>query len=339
MAEGGPRRLPDGRTAHVVELVGDGIAVRLTDLGATMLAIVAPDRVGALANVLVGPEWPEHHPAGGAPGANAYMGATCGRVANRIGGAAYTIDGVRYPLAANEGGNQLHGGLLGFDKRLWTIERADRSTAVMTLVSDDGDQGHPGRLSVRATFAVEGATLSIVYEATTDRPTHVNLVAHPYFNLSGGGSVLDQRLTIAADDYLPIDAAQLPTGAVLPVAGTPFDYREACAIESLIGGDDEQLRIGDGYNHNFALRGQGLRDVAVLVDPGSGRRLTIASDAPGLQFYSGNALGDGYARRSALCLETQGWPDAANRSGFPTTRLDPGETYRAETRFGFDIIG
>nr|WP_281375393.1 aldose epimerase family protein [Sphingomonas jinjuensis] len=321
-------------------MVGDGIAVRLTDLGVTMLAIVAPDRVGALANVLVGPEWPELHPAGGAPGPDARMGATCGRVANRIGGAAYTIDGVHYPLVANEGDNQLHGGPLGFDKRLWTIERADATAAVMTLVGEDGDQGHPGRLSVRATFVVERATLSIRYEATTDRPTHVNLVAHPYFNLSGsGGSALDHRLSIAADDYLPIGAAQLPTGAVVPVAGTPFDYREARAVGSLIGGADEQLRIGDGYNHNFALRGQGLRDVAVLVDPASGRRLTIASDAPGLQFYSGNALGDGYVRRSALCLETQGWPDAANRPGFPSTRLDPGETYRAETRFTLDIVG
>lgn len=334
-----PRRLPDGRTAHVVELASDAIAVRLTDLGATMLAIVAPDRVGGRGNVLVGPHWPEDHAAGGAPAPDARMGATCGRVANRIGGAAYVLDRVRYPLVANEGGNQLHGGPDGFDRRLWTIERADRAQAVMTLVSDDGDQGHPGRLAARATVAVEGATLSIVYQATTDRPTHVNLVAHPYFNLSGStGSVLAHRLSIAADAYLPIDAAQLPTGAVAPVAGTAFDYRQARTIADLIDRDDDQLRTGDGYNHNFALRGTGMRDAAVLVDPTSGRRLTIATDQPGLQFYSGNALGDGYRRRSALCLETQGWPDAANRPDFPSTRLDPGQVYRAETRFTFDTV-
>lgn len=326
------------------DLAGDAIRVRITDLGARVLSIAVPDRAGRMANVLAGPDSPAAHAAGDAPGPDARMGATCGRVANRIGGASYTIDGVRHALLANEGGNQLHGGPLGFDRRRWTTVRAGPRAVELSLTSADGDQGHPGEVEVRAIFSIERSRddadgewsgLRIVYAATTDRATHVNIVSHPYFNLAGdAGPVLAHELWVAADAYLPIDDDGVPTGKVAGVAGTPFDFRRPHPIGERIDADDVQLRRGDGYNHNLALAGAGMRDVATLYDPASGRRLSVATDRAGLQLYTANAL-PGAGRRSAVCLETQDWPDAANRPHFPSTRLDPGGTYRAETLLRF----
>lgn len=344
-----PAPLPDGRTATVYRLHAEGgIAVEVASLGATLLTIAAPDRAGVPAPVLLGSGDPARYPAAGAAGPDAYLGATCGRFANRIAGARFTLDGVEHILAANEAPNQLHGGPTGFHRALWDAEPLPDGVRLRHR-SPHGDQGFPGTLDAVAEFRlIDPHTLAIRYRATTDRPTHVNLVSHGYFNLSGDAAtpILDHRLEIAADAYLPIDAQALPLGGPSPVAGTPFDFRTPRRIGDAIDGEDAQLRVGDGYNHNFVLRRPGLSAPAArLHDPASGRTLTLHTDQPGLQLYSGNALdgsfssapgAPGYGRRSGLCLEAQHWPDSPNRPDFPATRLDPGESYVSETwlRFG-----
>jgi aldose 1-epimerase len=317
-----------------------GVRVVVTDLGATLMRVDAPDRDGRVANVLLGYDAPGDYPAAGAPGDDAYMGATCGRYANRIAGATFSLDGVRYVLAANEGQHQLHGGPRGFHQAIWQVEHADAQRVTMRHHSPDGDQGFPGALDAAAEFSLsDDGELAIVYRATTTRATHVNLVSHGYFNLSGGrdATILDHELRIDAEAFLPIDAAAIPTGERRAVAGTAFDFTAPRRVGEAIDADDAQIVAGDGHNHNYVLRGEGIRPVAVLRDPGSGRTLTVATDQPGLQFYSGNGLGGAFGRRAGLCLEAQAWPDSPNRADFPGTRLDPGATYRAETRLRFGV--
>lgn len=309
-----------------------GIRVTLTNLGATLMAIEALDRTGRRANVLLGHARIADYPAAGAPGLDAYMGATCGRYANRVAGAALPLDGDIVRLVPNEGPNQLHGGIPGFHRAVWRVERVAVTGVVLSHDSPHGDAGWPGNLHVTASFLLPAPdTLRVVYTATTDRPTHVNLVTHPYFNLSGdpATTIDDHRLRIDADLVLPIDGDALPTGERCPVAGTLFDFRTARRI-----GRD----VHPGYNHNFCLTGDGLRDVSWLDHPPSGRRLTIATDRPGLQFYDGYGLSGAFAPHNGLCLEAQGWPDAVNRPDFPTSRLDPGMRWQAitEWRFGID---
>ncbi|MEE2915511.1 MAG: aldose epimerase family protein [Pseudomonadota bacterium] len=331
-----PQQLPDGRVAHVLALSHGALRVRITDLGATILSLSAPDRHGVVANVLVGPDTPAAHPAGGGPGPYAYMNATCGRVANRVAGSTMPLDGATIALAANEGRHQLHGGPHGFDRAIWRIDGADARQATLSHVSPDGDQGYPGALTATATFTLEDArTLSIRYTARTTRATHVNLVSHLYFNLSGmaGATIHDHRLRIAADAVLPIDAAGIPLGTLAPVQGTPFDFRTLRRVGDGLDGDDPAIVAQHGYNHNFCLSPP--RD-ALLVDPYSGRRMWLSTDQPGIQLYTGNALCDGYRPHAALCLETQGWPDALHHAHFPSTRLDPGDLYRSETLLRFD---
>lgn len=333
--------LPDGRTARIFRIAAaNGVTVALTDLGATTIAIEVLDRLGRSANILLGHDDPSGYPAGGADGDDAYMGASVGRYANRIAGARFTIDGTAYDLARNEGANQNHGGPHGFHRAIWTVEHADTGRVTMSHHSPDGDQGFPGALDARADFTLsDDGELAIVYTATTTRPTHVNLAWHGYFNLSGqpGTDILDHRLTIAAGAMLAIDANAIPTGRRIGVAGTPFDFTVPRDIGGRIDADDPQLRAGDGYNHNYILAGDGLRPAARFSHPGSGRTVTLATDQPGLQFYSGNALGGPFARRGGLCLEPQAWPDSPNRPDFPTSRLDPGQTYRSETRLRFGL--
>ncbi|NJC32712.1 aldose 1-epimerase [Sphingomonas jejuensis] len=328
--------LPDGRRAARVELRSPGgVRVSVTNLGATLMGIDAPDRTGRIAPVLLGHRDPADYPTGGGAGANHYYGATCGRVANRIRDAAFDMDGMRYGLDANEGRHHLHGGRHGFSHALWHIESVEDDAVSMQLDSLDGDQGYPGRLVVAARFSLSAeGRLLIGFSARTDRPTHVNIVSHGYFNLSGDimRSIADHELTIFADSYLPIDGDALPTGARVDVSGTPFDFRNGRIVGNVIDTQDDQLRLGDGFNHCFVPDGGGMRPVARLHHPGSGRTLDVATDQPGLQLYTGNALSP---RRSALCLEAQGWPDSANHPGFPSTRLDPGETYRSTTLLTF----
>jgi aldose 1-epimerase len=313
----------------------NGVTVRLTDLGATLMRIDAPDRAGHFGNILLSYDDPADYPAAGAPGGDAYLGATCGRFANRIAGAAFDIDGTHYPLAANEGSNQLHGGPRNFHHERWQTLQVDDHRVVLRHHSPDGDQGFPGALDATADFGLsDDGELTIIYTATTSRSTHVNLVSHGYFNLSGerGTTILDHRLWIDGTHYLPIDAAAIPLGYRRSVAGTAFDFTRPRIIGDKIGAPDAQLRLGGGYNHCYTLSGDGVHDVAMLDHPKSGRTLTIATDQPGLQLYTGNDLGDPWPRYAGVCLETQHWPDSPNRPDFPSTRLDPGATYRSETR-------
>jgi aldose 1-epimerase len=331
--------LPDGRTARAYDLLAGPYRVRLTDLGATLMRLDAPDREGRADNVLLGYDSPTHYPSGGAPDGHAYAGALCGRFGNRIAGAGFALDGRRVTLAANDGRHALHGGARGFDRAIWQVADVAKDAITLTHLSADGDQGFPGNLAVTACYALSpDGTLALTLTARTDAPTHLNLVAHPYFDLSAGtdATIAAHRLRIAAAAFLPTDAEAIPTGERRAVAGTPFDFREDRAIGEP-DATDPQIAIGRGYNHNFVLDGSGLREVARLSHPPSGRTLTIATDRPGLQFYTGGYLGAPWHPHAGLCLEAQDWPDAPNRADFPSTRLDPGLEWRSETRWTLGV--
>lgn len=325
------------RQPHVLTS-GSGVTAAVSSYGARLIRIDAPDRAGRVDRVLLGYDDPEANRRAALPDGGAYLGATCGRVANRIADAAFELDGVRHRLAANEGAHQRHGGPIGFDRANWTVREASASHVTMHHHSLDGDQGFPGALDVTASFDLsEDGELSIVYTARTTRPTHVNLVSHGYFNLSGGsGTIADHRLRIDAASFLAIDADQLPTER-RSVRGTPLDFTEAQWIGRLIESDDEQARLSRGGNHTFCLDGVGMRPVAWLEHLGSGRTLTLSTDQPGLQLYAAGWLDDPWHPHAALCLEAQAWPNACNRADFPSTRLDPGALYRSEVRLRFGV--
>lgn len=337
-------QLPDGRSTAVHEIdAAPFLRVTVADLGATLLRIEAPDRTGRLGDVLLGAPDPGLYPTGGAPGSHHYFGATCGRFANRIGGARFTLDGREHQLSMNDPPNCLHGGAVGFDRAIWQSEPLPDGVQLRHQ-SPAGDQGFPGALGVVAEFRVDAdGVLAIRYEARTDAPTHVNLVSHGYFNLEGTGSIAEHRLQVAAGRYLPIEAHGLPDGPPRHVANTPFDFRRARRIGDGIDAEDPQIRLGDGYNHCLVLDAPGLDGppAACLSSSASGRALRIWTTAPGLHLYSANAL-DGsmspaFARRTALCLEAEDLPDSPNRPDFPSTRLDPGQLYVSETRLAFGV--
>ncbi len=338
----------DGQPVAIYTLTNSrGIEVRVMTFGASIVSLKTPDRHGRSANIVLGFDALESYVAG-VP----YFGATVGRYANRIAGARFSLDGATYRLVANDGPNTLHGGRRGFDKHIWTADSTGgpHSNRVrMTYISADGEEGFPGAVTAHATYSLgDDDTLEILYEATTTAPTPINLANHSYFNLSGDPqrSILDHRLVINADKFTPVDSRLIPNGVLLDVARTPFDFRSATPIGARIDVDDEQLRRGHGYDHNWVLRApkgrDGLRLAAVLSDPDSGRVLEIRTTQPGLQFYSGNFMdgkpaGEGsvYRYRTGLCLETQHFPDSPNRAAFPSTTLRPGEIYLEKTRFHF----
>jgi aldose 1-epimerase len=316
------------------------VQARIMTYGATLVSLETPDRDGHLKNVILGFDSLQPYLAG-VP----YFGATVGRYANRIAGGRFNLDGKTYQLPLNDRTNSLHGGARGFDKRVWTAEplKTSRGAAVrLTYVSAAGEEGYPGELTAHVTYRLgDDNTLAIEYAATTTAPTPVNLANHAYFNLTGDPkqTILNHVLTLNADRFTPVDAALIPTGELQHVAGTPFDFRTPQTVGSRIETADEQLRLGHGYDHNWVLNKphpNTLTLAAVLTDPQSGRSIEFQTTQPGIQFYSGNFLdgrpaGSVFGHRTALCLETQHFPDSPNRPAFPDTVLRPGQTYTEKT--------
>ena len=314
----------------------NGVEARITNFGGILVSLTAPDRQGRMADIVLGHDSIDAYLVQGP-----YLGALIGRYGNRIAKAKFTLNGVTYSLAANNGTNSLHGGIKGFDKVLWNAspKQAPMGPSLeLTYLSKDGEEGFPGALQVTALYTLTAANeLSLDFTATTDRDTVVNLTQHSYFNLAGQGDILGHQVYIDADRMLPVDANLIPTGELRPVAGTPFDFRQPAAAGSRIGQNDDQLKFGGGYDHNFVLNHTaGRLDLAARVtDPASGRVLELLTTAPGVQFYTGNNLnvikGKGgrlYQRRDALCLEPQHFPDSPNHPKFPSVVLKPGQVYR-----------
>ena len=344
-------RLPDGREAQLYTLRdASGFRVEISNYGGTVVRLLAPDRAGIFADVSLGFDSVEPYPE-----KSPYFGALIGRVGNRIAQGRFTLDGVAYTLATNNspGGRPctLHGGVVGFDKVLWTAEPTTRDGVPalrLRHTSADGEEGFPGTLQVEVVYSLgEPNALRIDYAATTDRATPVNLTNHTYFNLAGEGSgtILDHVLQLNARRYTPVDAGLIPIGEIASVAGTPFDFTTPRAIGERIDNDDEQLRFGGGYDHNFVLDAGGgaLASAGFVHEPVLGRKMEVLTTEPGVQFYSGNFLdgtltgkrGGPYAYRGAFALETQHFPNSVNQPNFPNTILRPGETYRSTTVYRF----
>ena len=347
--------LPDGKPVQAIKLTNHrGMAVTVITLGASLQSVIVPDRRGRNGDVLLG-----HATLAEYLAKRQYMGATVGRVANRIGGGRFTLDGQAYQVNRNDGENTLHGGQVGFDQIVWDLvaTNASRDSAEVKLhhASPDGAQGFPGNVDVSVTYRLdERNCLTIRFAARTDRPTVLALSNHAYWNLAGEGTrfgALDQLLTIPAEAYTPVDAGLIPTGEVRPVAGTVFDFRRQHAIgERVRDFADEQIRIGRGYDHNWVVTRSATAHphlMARLSEPHSGRVVELWSDQPGLQFYSGNFLdstthgkaGRLYRQGDAIVLEPQAFPDTVNRPDFGSVRLAPGETYRNTIIYKFAVSG
>lgn len=324
----------------------NGCEVRITNYGGILVALKVPDRKGQLDDVVLGYDTLEEYIRD-----NPYFGALIGRYGNRIAGGTFRLDGVTYTLATNNGPNHLHGGLRGFDKVVWQAEMVtgkDRVALSLSYLSKDGEEGYPGNLSVKVTYSLTRENeLEIDYLATTDKPTVVNLTHHSYFNLAGAGTgdILGHEIAIRADRFTPVGAGLIPTGELRSVKGTPMDFTTSTAIGARIDADDEQLRLGGGYDHNWVLdRQDGSPAWAARVyEPTTGRVMEVFTTEPGLQFYTGNFLdgrhrgkgGKTYEYRQGFCLETQHFPNSPNQDHFPSTVLQPGQTYRHTTSYKF----
>lgn len=334
-------KLPDGSTAQLFTLSDPALTVKITTFGAHITSVEAPDRGGRKADVVLGYD----SLAGYLADTKSYMGSVVGRYGNRIGKGQFEVGGKKVQLPLNNNGNTLHGGTTGFDRANWTAKQVPDGVE-LTLVSPDGDQGFPGKLTAHVTYTLSGDKLRIAYSATTDKPTVVNLTNHTYFNLSGGsGTILDDTLQLNADRYTPIDAGLIPSGPLAPVAGTPFDFRTPTPIGARIKSANEQLKLAGGYDHNWVLNPPRTltQPAAIVTDPKSGRVLKVYTTEPGVQFYSGNFLdgtlkgvgGNTYVQHAGLCLETQHFPNSPNRPDFPSTTLLPGATMHSTTVFEF----
>jgi aldose 1-epimerase len=337
----------DGQQMDLYTLANkNGMKVTVTNFGASVVSIIVPDKDGKIADVVLG-----YDDVSGYESGKASIGATVGRYANRIAGGKFALDGKTYTLPLNDGPNTLHGGIKGFNKHVWTakdVSGAAGQALQLTYLSKDGEEGFPGNLSAKVVFTL-GSTneLKIDYSATTDKDTVINLTNHSYFNLSGQGEgdILGHELTIHASRFTPVDATLIPTGELRSVKGTPFDFTKATPIGARIDQDDEQLKLGKGYDHNWVVDGTAgtLRLAAQAYDPKSGRVLEVLTTEPGIQFYTGNFLdgtihgkdGKVYNRRYAFCLETQHFPDSPNHPKFPTTELKPGQKFHSITVFKF----
>jgi aldose 1-epimerase len=334
----------DGKPVEIYTLASKDLTVKVATYGARIVSIEAPDKNGKKADVALG----YSSVAGYEADKNTYVGSIVGRYGNRIAKGTFSIAGHEYHVPLNNNGNALHGGTTGFDRKVWTA-REIADGVEMTLVSPDGDMGFPGELTAHVRYTLEGDALTINYSANTTKPTEVNLTNHAYFNLAGegNGTILNQEIMIAASHYTPVDAGLIPLGTIPTVVGTPLDFLHSTAIGKRIGDSNEQLKLAGGYDHNWVLdaKGPGLHLAAKVVDPSSGRTLTVTTTQPGVQFYSGNFLegaytgvsGKKYEKHFGFCLETQHFPDSPNHANFPSTLLKPGETMHSETVFTFGV--
>jgi aldose 1-epimerase len=350
-AEGGVSKAPFGTTAEgtpieIYTLTSEQLTVSIITFGARVTSIEAPDRHGKRADVVLG-----YNDVATYEADTTYLGAIVGRYGNRIAQGTFSLDGEAFHLPLNNGANSLHGGTVGFDHKVWQAAEIPHGVE-MTLVSPDGDMGYPGELTVHVRYTLEGDALHIAYSATTTKATVVNLTNHSYFNLAGEGSgtILEQVAMIDADRFTPVDAGLIPMGELKPVIATPFDFRSPTVIGERIDEPAEQLKLAGGYDHNWVLNGykskeKALHLAAEVFDPESGRKLTVTTTEPGVQFYSGNFLagkftgktGASYAKHFGFCLETQHFPDSPNHPEFPSTVLRPGETLHSETVFTFGV--
>jgi len=332
----------------------NGMQVAILTYGATVQSIMVPDRDGAMANVALGFDNIEDYAT-----ISPYFGSIVGRYANRIAEGTFTLDGETYQLAINNDPNTLHGGEEGFDNKVWTaeeVESADGPAVAMGYTSPDGEEGYPGTLDVTVTYTVtDNDELRIDYAATTDAPTVINLSNHTYFNLAGegSGSIYDHELQLNASTFTPVDETLIPTGEIAPVADTPFDFTTAKPIgQDIRDASSEQIMIGLGYDHNFVLDREGADDATMIeaarvMDPASGRVMTVSTTEPGIQFYSGNFLngaisgpsGQAYRQGDGFALETQHFPDSPNQPDFPSTELRPGEEFTSTTVYAFSTDG
>jgi len=324
-----------------------GMEVSITNFGATVVTLKVPDRAGKATDIVLGYDTLDGYEKG-----TSYFGATVGRYGNRIAGGKFSIDGKTYTLPKNNGENTLHGGIVGFNKKVWKareIASKGGESLEMTYLSADGEEGFPGNLSTKVVFTLpaDRNELKIDYTATTDKDTVLNLTNHSYFNLAGegNGDILDHVMTLHAKQFTPVDKGLIPTGELKNVAGTPMDFNNATAIGKRINESDEQLVFGKGYDHNWVLTRAGGSELSIAAeayDPKSGRKLEVLTTEPGVQFYSGNFLdgakGKGnkpYPQRAAFCLETQHFPDSPNHPNFPSTLLKPHAVFHSQTVFRF----
>ncbi len=332
----------DGTAVDIYSLTDKQVEVRIMTYGGIIVSLRTPDRNAKFDDVVLGFDSVDQYIAKNTP----YFGALIGRYANRIAHGSFQLDGKTYSTPKNNGDNTLHGGIRGFDKVVWSGKQIPDGVE-LTYVSEDGEEGFPGKLTTTVRYTLSGNALRIDYSATTDKDTVLNLTNHAYFNLAGQGTgdILGHVVKIDAAQMTPVDAGLIPTGEMKPVAGTPFDFRKPHAVGERIDVNDEQLRLGRGYDHNFVLehRAGELKEAAEVYEPTTGRILQVLTDQPGVQLYTGNFLdgtitgkeGRVYKQRYALCLETQHFPDSPNHPKFPTTELKPGEKFHSVTVYKF----
>lgn len=325
----------------------NGMKVEVINFGGIITSLTAPDKNGKYEDVVLGFTKAEDYFNGNPY----YFGALIGRYGNRIANAEFSLEGKTYKIDKNDGPNSLHGGKEGFHTKFWNIEPvkdAKFPTLKLTYTSADGEEGYPGKMTTTVLYTLtDEDAVEISYEAVTDKATVVNLTQHSYFNLSGNftKTVTDHELQINADQFLPVNETLIPTGEQKPVKGSPFDFTVSKAIGKDINADDDQLKKGKGYDHNWILNGKGMRSIAKVCHPESGRMMEVLTDEPGVQFYSGNFLDGKFETktggknefRTGFCLETQHFPDSPNQSGFPSTELKPGQKYHTKTIYKFSV--
>jgi len=334
-------KAPDGTGVDIYTIKNGAMEAKITNYGGIVTSLKVPDRHGKTADVVLG-----YDALDGYIAKSPFFGALIGRYGNRIGGAKFVLDGKTYSTPKNDGANTLHGGDKGFDKAVWKAKQIPHGVE-LTLISPDGDEGFPGTVTTVVRYTLVGKDLKIEYSATTDKDTVVNLTNHSYFNLKGQGEgdILKHELKLNAGRYTPVDENLIPTGELATVEGTPFDFRKLTAIGARIDSDNDQIKKGKGYDHNWVLDSGGgkLAEAAEVYEPTTGRVMQVWTDQPGVQFYTGNFLdgtitgkgGKVYQHRAALCLETQHFPDSPNHPKFPSTELKPGQKYHRVTIYRF----